>query len=152
MDVEPHVAVRECALTRVESHADRNAVAGWPGLAGERSLRRARFDGLAGGPEHREECVTLGPELDTFVVGECLAEDRRDPLKEVGIVAPTAWSSRVEPSISVKRNVTVPVGRVSPTAPSCDALPRHSSPVTHRTSRVSRTASTGQPATCAPLI
>ena len=90
VDVEPHVAVgRDCALTRVESHADRNAVAGWPALAGERSLCRAcRFDGPASGPEHREECVTLGPELDAFVVGECLAEDRRGPLEEVRIVAP----------------------------------------------------------------
>ena len=57
-----------------------------------------------------EERVALRIDLDATVRGERLAQDAPVLLEDVRVPSPSSWSSRVDPSMSVNRNVTVPVG------------------------------------------
>ena len=61
--------------------------------------------------ERDEECVALRVDLDAAVGCECLPEQPAVLRERLGVpVGPERVSSRVEPSMSVKRKVTVPVG------------------------------------------
>ena len=125
IDVEAAVIVTgQVRFARVEAHpdADRRAVRarhGAPGRAGASTAARTPAAGFVEGGEQR---VALGPHATPPCAVTATADD-----PEVGGVdlVPRATESRarpIEPSTSVRRNVTVPVGR------SC----RGGRPVQHR--------------------
>ena len=80
---------------------------------------RGRGDGVRGAREGEEERVPLCVDLDAGAFPERLAE--HSPVLGQHVRRrrrPSSVSSRVDPSMSVKRNVTVPVGSSRIAAPS----------------------------------
>ena len=61
--------------------------------------------------ECREERVALGSDGDTAVRGDCPADQLEMSPLTSSQRAPSARASAIEPSTSVRRKVTVPVGR-----------------------------------------
>ena len=86
-------------------------------MCGERALR---FDRAANGVscpgEREEERVALCVDLLSGRSPELLAQDPAVITIEVGVAVAQSLERRVEPSMSEKRKVTVPPGRVNPTA------------------------------------
>ena len=113
---------RPACLAGVEAHPDADAA---PSAAMARPRghagRRPRPRRPPGAREDDEERVALGRDLDAAVARRRLAKDRLVALEERPPAGPSACASRVEPSMSVNRKVTVPVGRAdrSGTRPSC---------------------------------
>ena len=79
--------------------------------------------------EHDQERVTLRPAFRRAVPAERLAKDRVVALDDLGEQAagPRSWTSRVEPSMSENRKVTVPVGS-TPSAMAASIRPGTSDP------------------------
>jgi hypothetical protein len=61
--------------------------------------------------ERREERIALGVDLVTVESLNRLAEQPRVRGQDLAVAVAERCNSRVDPSISVNRNVTVPVGR-----------------------------------------
>ena len=111
---EAHVAVRaDAGLAGVQSHADAHLHLVRPLMLGERDLRGgAGLDRRAGAAEDDEERVALRVDLDAAALGEGRAQELVMRREHVAVaVAASFLSRRVEPSMSVNRKVTVPVGR-----------------------------------------
>ena len=83
-----------------------------------RSGRRVPLSRGGGGrrvlhaPEDGEECVTLCIHDAPAVRLECVLEDASVLPKRGGVSSPSRRSNSVEPSMSVKRNATVPRGEL----------------------------------------
>jgi hypothetical protein len=60
--------------------------------------------------ERDEEGVPVGADLDPAGLGDGSPDDRGVLVLDAAYRAPILWSRPVEPSMSVNRNVTVPVG------------------------------------------
>ena len=75
---------------------------------------RGRRNRRARGAEDDEEGVALGADLAAAGSFDGRADAAAVLVEDAFVPRPRAASSRVEPSMSVKRNVTVPVGRARP--------------------------------------
>ncbi len=125
MDVEAHVAVSAGAgLAGVQAHADPNWTVVRPPMAGEGALTvHGRRNRLRGAGKSDEERIPLGPDLDTST--ERVAQQGVVSLQDLAVQSwPQLLHSRVDPSMSVNRNVTVPCGRMAIQAPSLSARRR----------------------------
>ena len=114
MDVEAHVVVpAQDALARVESHAHADGPhPGGPGLGREGALcggrrRHCRYGAL----EDDEECVSLGRDLDPPAASIAARKTAWWRSMSGPNAGPRAATRRVDPSMSVNRNVSVPTGR-----------------------------------------
>ena len=91
----------------MEPHPDLDRAGGQPRLGG-----RGRRQGSGRRGERDEERVALRIDFDAAVRSERRAQDAPVFRERFGVpLAPSSSSSRVEPAMSVNRNVTVPVGR-----------------------------------------
>jgi hypothetical protein len=112
MHPEAHVLLaRGPWLAGVQAHPHMNLDAFGPRMCCERALSLDRTrDRISGPPESGEERVTLRVDFPSATRLEALAQDAL-MLREDRVVARAELArSRVEPSISVKRKVMVPVG------------------------------------------
>ena len=103
----------ERRLTGVDAHADANRGAGSPGCRrGSVAPPRRPSPAALGRRERDEQRIALRAHLASAVRGRRRCANPRPMLVEDRLVgrSPSAASNRVEPSMSVKRNVTVPCG------------------------------------------
>ena len=106
MHVEPDVAlVGPERFPRVQAHPHAHRA------VRKRALRVGGGRDRVGRARKRdEERVALRVDLDPVVPPPGLPQRTAVLGEHVGVPSPSSWSSRVDPSMSVKRNVTVPVG------------------------------------------
>jgi hypothetical protein len=104
--VDPHVPlVGDERLAGVHSHSHPHPRCGEVVLSGRR-----RCDGVRRPLEGNEERIDLRIHLDAAVAAERIPEDAPVLRQDLRIPVSEPCSSRVEPSMSVNRNVTVPAG------------------------------------------
>ena len=115
-DVQPDVALlADRGLSGVQPHPNLQRHVFGPRMASKRSLslHRAGY-GFARAREGKEERVALGVDLAGAALAERVAEDAPLLAQNRGVTIPEPPAgARVEPSTSVKRKVTVPLGRAS---------------------------------------
>ena len=106
VDVRPDVAlVRHSGVAGVEAHAHAD------GRPSSSCASRGRLERPGRRRERDEERVALRVDLDAAVPRERLAQNPPVLGERARVPSgPSSCSSRVDPSMSVKRNVTVPVG------------------------------------------
>ena len=106
VDIETDVAViGSFRGARVEAHPDSERP------SAERGLARGSCGNSVGGSRERvEEGVTLSVNLDPSVAVERPRRTRRCSASTSAYRSPSSCSNLVEPSMSVKRKVTVPPG------------------------------------------
>ncbi len=86
VDVEARVVVAtERPVSGVDAHPDADRGSVGPGLGRERTLGGdGAPDRVAGGPEHDEELVTLGPDLDAASIVERPPKERVVAVQQLG--------------------------------------------------------------------
>ena len=100
------------ALAGVEAHPDPDRGTRRPVVGGEVPLGGDRRpDGARRAGEHGEEGVAVGADLDPAAVGDGTPDDRRVPVQDRRVPVAERLEEAGRASMSVKRNVTVPVGR-----------------------------------------
>ena len=116
--VHPEVAlVADRGLAGVEAHPDLDVNAVRPAVRRKLALGGDRAGhGVPGPLEREEEGVSLRVDLAAARVGQLLAQDPAMLAVHVAVAVSSCSSSRVEPSMSEKRKVTVPPGGVNPAA------------------------------------
>ena len=72
-----------------------------------------RLDGVARAREREEECVALRVDLDAAALGEALAHEPPMVANDLRVAIAELLQEAVEPSMSLKTNVTVPPGRAT---------------------------------------
>ena len=112
-DVEAEVALAaESGLAGVQAHPDADVDAVGPVVCGVRALRLdGRGDRVAGAWKREEEGIALRVDLDAAVLREVLAHQPPVVGDDTVVAVPECLSSAVEPSMSLKTNVTVPLGK-----------------------------------------
>ena len=113
VDAEPDVPIwPDHGLPRIHAHAHEDVRPAGPRVRGERPLARdRRLDGFLRPVEGNEERVTLCVDLPAAGLCEHRAEQALVRFEDLVIPwPPSSLSSCVEPSMSVKRKVTVPRG------------------------------------------
>ena len=110
MNIDPDIpALREQSLTRVQPNAHTHRA------GGQSRLRiRGRRDRIRRTPERDEERVPLRVHLHPMVALEGPAQHLPVLSESIGIPLTESANKRVEPSTSVNKNVTVPVGNSTP--------------------------------------
>jgi hypothetical protein len=114
MNAETDVALcGDLGLTGVECHPNADLFPRGPGVLGKGALGGDCCPHPVVGPAERdEERVSLGVYLMPAVLGEDCSKEPTMNRQDVSVAIPGGvLSSRVEPSTSVNRNVTVPLGR-----------------------------------------
>ena len=111
--LEPAVVVAgQMRLAGVEADPDPDRKAVRPRMCLDGALGvDGRGDRSAGLGKDREHGIALGPHDDAAVVIDHPAKERDVPSLTRSQSRPSSRASAIEPSTSVRRNVTVPTGR-----------------------------------------